>query len=307
MKHFLRISTGIIGQSALAVSALAVDINGGTSWGGWDLRGNSLDLGIYAGGNVSRDFDIYVTQFTFNNNTVSGGPIQAGPGHSGFSNGSGPLGPGNYAAGSFANGNTIFGIGMKMRNGSRAAGNQFVNFDLDGAQFTASSVVNQGSADGVWDALGTAGQVGDFSIWMDGVNNGPSDLGVNNNGAGGVSNLPGGAGSGTGYNYAFRHFRQGDVDGSIQMFFDLTGMQALYGVGGSLTGSATLPGSSGGWNPSVQPIGAFGSNFKIGLYSAQPGFADANQVTFGAVPEPGTMAAMGLGTLAMLRKRRKKA
>jgi hypothetical protein len=288
----------------LPVSAFAVDINGGTSWSGWNPVGNSLSLGIYAGGNVNRDFDIYVTQFTFNNDTVSGSPIQAGPGHAGFSNGSGPLGFGNYAAGSFANGNTIFGLGMKMRNGSRAAGNQFVNFDLDGAQFTASTVVNESLANGVWDAFGTGGQVGDFSIWMDGVNNGPSNLGVKN-GAGGVSNLAGGSGSGTGYNYAFRHFRQGDVNGSIQMFFDLTGMQALYGVGGSLTGAVALPGQAGGWNPSVQPIGAFGSNFKIGLYSAAPGGADANQVTFGAVPEPGTMAALGLGVLAMARRKRK--
>jgi hypothetical protein len=209
----------------------SVDINGGTSWGGWTSVGNSLSLGIYAGGNVNRDFDIYVTQFTFNNDTVSGSPIQAGPGYAGFSNGPGPLGFGNYAAGSFANGNTIFAIGMKMRNGSRASGNQFVNFDLDGAQFTASTVVNEARADGVWDCFGPAGQVGDFSVWMDAVNNRPSNLGVNNNGAGGVSNLPGGIGSGTGYNYAFRHFRQGDVDGSIQMFFDLTGMQAMYGVG----------------------------------------------------------------------------
>ncbi len=295
---------GALALAAIAGSAFgSVDINGGTSWGGWTSVGNSLSLGIYAGGNVNRDFDIYVTQFTFNNNAVSGSPIQAGPGHAGFSNGAGPIGFGNYAAGSFANGNTIFGIGMKMRNGSRAAGNQFVNFDLDGAQFTASSVVNQATADGVWDAFGPAGQVGDFSIWMDGVNNGPSNLGVNNNGAGGVSNLPGGIGSGTGYNFAFRHFRQGDVDGSIQMFFDLTGMQALYGVGGSLTGAAALPGQAGGWNPSVQPIGAFGSNFRVGLFSAQPGFADANQVVF-AVPTPGAAAVLGLGGLLAARRRR---
>jgi hypothetical protein len=82
-------------------------------------------------------------------------------------------------------------------------------------------------------------------------------------------------------------------------------IQALYGIGGSLTGAAALPGQAGGWNPSVQPIGAFGSNFKIGLYSAAPGWADANQVTFAAVPEPGTMAALGLGALAMLRRRKK--
>ena len=298
------IAIGALALAAVSGSSFASpDINGGTSWGGWTSVGNSLSLGIYAGGNVNRDFDIYTTQFTFNNNTVSGSPIQVGPGHSGFSNGPGPLGFGNYAAGSFANGNTIFGIGMKMRNGSRAAGNQFVHFDLDGAQFTASSVVNQATADGVWDVFSPAGQIGDFKIWMDGVNNGPSELAVNTNGAGGVTNLPGGIGSGTGYNYAFRHFRQGDVDGSIQMFFDLTGMQALYGVGGSLTLSQALPGQAGGWNPSVQPIGAFGSNFRIGLYSAQPGYADANQVVF-AVPTPGAAAVLGLGGLLAARRRR---
>jgi hypothetical protein len=298
------IAIGAFALAAAAGSAFgSVDINGGTSWGGWTSVGNSLSLGIYAGGNVNRDFDIYITQFTFNNNTITDSPTQAGPGPSGFSAPGPVLAPGSYSAGSFANGNTIFGIGMRMRNGSRAAGNQFVNFDLDGAQFTASSVVNQGTADGVWDAFGPAGQVGDFSIWMDGVNNGPSNLGVNNNGAGGVSNLPGGFGSGTGYNFAFRHFRQGDVDGSIQMFFDLTAMQALYGVGGGLTGSAALPGQAGGWNPSVQPIGAFGSNFRVGLFSAQPDSADANQVVF-AVPAPGAVAVLGLGGLLAARRRR---
>jgi hypothetical protein len=252
---------------------------------------------------VNRNFDIYITKFTFNNNTVSGSPIQTTIGHPDFSNGPGPLGFGTYAAGSFANGNSIFGIGMKMRNGSRAAGNQIVKFDLDGAQFTASTVVNEASANGVWDCFGPAGQVGDFSVWMDAVNNRPSNLGVNNNGAGGVSNLPGGIGSGTGYNFAFRHFRQGDVDGSIQMFFDLTAMQALYGVGGSLTGSAALPGQAGGWNGGVQPIGAFGSNFRVGLYSAQPDWADANQVVFG-IPTPGAAAVLGLGGLMASRRRR---
>jgi hypothetical protein len=299
------IAIGALALAALAGSAFgAVDINGGTSWGGWTNVGNSRSLGIYAGGNVNRDFDIYVTQFTFNNNTVSGSPIQTTSGHPDFSNGPGPLGFGNYAAGSFANGNTIFGLGMKMRNGSRAAGNQFVNFDLDGAQFTASTVVNESLANGVWDAFGTGGQVGDFSIWMDAVNNRPSQLGVRRSPTiNDAANLPGGVGSGTGYNFAFRHFRQGDVNGSIQMFFDLTAMQALYGVGGSLTGSVALPGQGSGWNPSVQPIGAFGSNFRVGLFSAQPGFADANQVVI-AVPEPGALGVLIPAVLLVARRRR---
>jgi hypothetical protein len=39
------------------------------------------------------------------------------------------------------------------------------------------------------------------------------------------------------YDFAFRQFRQGDVDGSVQMFFDLTAMQTLYGQGGLLVQS----------------------------------------------------------------------
>jgi hypothetical protein len=261
-------ATGTFGESGLTSSytETTTSIDGGLSWNGWTKVGNSLSLGIYAGGKLSRDFDVYIAQFKFNNESVSRNPIQTSSGWPGFSNGSGPLGFGNYAAGSFANGNTIFAIGMKMRNGSRASGNQIVNFDIDGGQFSASSVVNETLADGVWDAFGPAGQAGDFSTWMDAINNRPANLAVNNNGAGGVSNLPGGIGSGTGYNFAFRHFRQGDVNGSIQMFYDLTAMQALYGAGGSLTLAKALPGQAGGWNPSVMPIGAI---------SSYPDFADS--------------------------------
>ena len=66
-------------------------INGGTSWEGWSLRGNSRDVGIWAGGSTTRDYDLYTTVFYFNNNAITGNPVQvktvAAP--SGFGQGSG--------------------------------------------------------------------------------------------------------------------------------------------------------------------------------------------------------------------------
>ena len=44
-------------------SAGAIDINGGSSWGGWELRGNSRDVGIWAKDSTTRDYDLYTTVF----------------------------------------------------------------------------------------------------------------------------------------------------------------------------------------------------------------------------------------------------
>jgi hypothetical protein len=266
------LAVGALALAAAAGSALGqVAVDGGKTWTGWTNVGNSLSVGVYAGGSTKRKLDVYVTSFTFNNTAVNGNPIQAGPGPRGFA-APAPLGPGNYSAGAFANGNSIFGVGLKMNANAQANGTQYVSFDVDGQNFVAATTV--GGTNGAWDALGPAGRFGDFVIWMDGLHNGPSNLAVNNMGAalppgtGNVSNLPGGIGSGVGYNYAFRHFRQGDVNGSVQMLFDLTAMKNLYGVLGDLAKAVQLPGESGGWHPSICPINAITPNFRVGLWSA---------------------------------------
>ena len=59
------IAIGALALAAIAGSASAgvIDINGGTSWGGWSLYGQSNDLGIYGRGNAANVYEIYTTQF----------------------------------------------------------------------------------------------------------------------------------------------------------------------------------------------------------------------------------------------------
>ncbi|MCX5651032.1 MAG: hypothetical protein NTU45_06530 [Planctomycetota bacterium] len=294
----------VLGALASATVAEAgVDINGGASWGGWSSRGNSLQTGVWAGQSTTRSYDIYTTVFTFNNDTVSGSPIQAGNGPRDFAAGA-------YSPGAFSNGNTILGIGYKMNNGARALGQQFVSFGLQGNDFQAASSV--GATDGRA-SLSQWGHTGDFTAWINGVNLGPSNLGIlksdgtSQGGTAATTNLVGGIGSGVSYDFAFRQFRQGDVDGSVQMFFDLTAMQTLYGQGGLLVQSPLngFPFNPGGWSDGASPIGAFGSNINIALSVMDGDFTDQSRVAFGvAVPTPGALALLGLGGLAARRRRR---
>jgi hypothetical protein len=61
------VAIAAIGMSWCATSrtasAGAIDINGGSSWGGWELRGNSRDVGIWAKDSTTRDYDLYTTVF----------------------------------------------------------------------------------------------------------------------------------------------------------------------------------------------------------------------------------------------------
>jgi hypothetical protein len=67
----------LLAVSTLALtsaSALAsIDINGGSSWGGWSHRGNSRDVGIWGAQSTTRSYELYTTVFTFNNDAVTGG------------------------------------------------------------------------------------------------------------------------------------------------------------------------------------------------------------------------------------------
>lgn len=301
MLRSVLLTIGLLGTTTMTAVA-SVDINGGTSWSGWEHRGNSRAVGLWGAQSTTRNYELYTTVFTFNNNAITGGATQVRGGGT-------PVGfaAGAYSQGAFSNGNTVLGIGLKFAGGARAMGQTFVSFDLRSDSFQAASAL--GATDGRV-SLSQWGHTGDFSAWMDAATGlGPSNLGVLNangtafGGAGTVSNLPGGYGSGVSYDFAFRQFRQGDVNGSMQMFFDLTAMQALYGVGGSLVQNS-LPGG-GGWSPFAAPIGAFGSNLRIAMYNAEASHADASQVTFGVtVPAPGAVAVLGLFGLAGTRRRR---
>jgi len=306
----------ILGTALGSHTAGAVDINGGLSWGGWNAVGNSLQTGIWAAGpSTTRSYDIYSTVFTFNNDPITGSPTQV-------KNANAPAGfaSGAYSNGAFAVGHRILGIGLDMNGSADADGSTFISFGLAAGRFQAASSV--GASDGKA-SLSTWGLSRDFSIWMAPAN-GPSQLSVLNSngtsqgGAGTASSLPSGTGSGTNFDYAFREFRQGSVGGTVQMFFDLTAMQSLYGSSGSLSGSTALTGvgtspcSGGGWpcgnwSPSAQAIGGFGDVISIALTNLDTN--SENRVAFDvplarAIPAPGALALFGLGLGVLLCVRR---
>jgi hypothetical protein len=309
MSHMSRrfILTTVVALSLFAAGSLhgqAIDINGGLSWGGWTFYGNSRAAGIWAADSTTRDFDIYTTVFYFDNNQITGNPTQvkAGSAPEGFA--AGPNSPG-----AFANSDVILGIGLKMKDlNAGAIGQTFVNFGIGGGNYQAATAL--GAADGRTDNTVWA-HTGDFGTWMDGTGVGPSNLyamtsdGTAHGGSGVSSNLPGGFGSGVSYDYAFRMFRQGDAGGSIQFFYDLTAMQALYGPGNT----------SAKWNPSAAAIGAIDlstpSNLTISLYNSNVGFGNGSTAVIGpiSVPEPSTVALAGIGALALgagaIRRNRK--
>jgi hypothetical protein len=96
-------------------------------------------------------------------------------------------------------------------------------------------------------------------------------------------------------------FRNGEAGGSIQMFFDLTAMQDLYGGGPNAITS--------GWTDGQQKIGPIGNNLNMYVWNgtnADGGTAVVFNAA-GAVPEPATWAMMifGFGLAGSLFRRRR--
>lgn len=63
------LAAGLLSEPVFA----AVDINGGSSWGGWNHRGNSRDVGIWGARSTTRSYEIYTTVFTFGDDAITGG------------------------------------------------------------------------------------------------------------------------------------------------------------------------------------------------------------------------------------------
>ena len=282
------IAIGALALAAIAGSAqAAVDINGGSSWGGWTSVGLSNQLGVYGSGSTTAVYEVYTTVFTFNNDSVTGGAVGGGPtgGASGF-------GTGAFSTGAFANGNRILGVGVRAVSGGSITGfTPTVRFDLDADSYLADAPA-VGSGNGRT-SFTSWSELGDFTVQFEGANswrggtltmqagNGTSNGGPNNQ-----QQIVGGIGSGVSYDWAFRAFAQSS---SYQMFFDLDAMQSLYGVNNPF-----------GLNASFTGIGAVGSSVGISLNGM-----GTNNVAFSvAVPTPGAAAVLGLGGLLAARRRR---
>jgi hypothetical protein len=296
LQKYAAVATAALALSFAASSEAAVDINGGSSWGGWDSRGNSLAGGLWGSGSVTRSYDLYTSTFIFNNNAPTGGTQ--------VRDASAPVGfaPGAFSTGAFANGNTILGIGLDLNGAASTKGSTFVTFGLQGNAYQPASAL--GATDGRADSDKWANK-NDFVFYFDGTSGaGPTNLavytsdGTEQGGTGTFSSLR----NAVSFDFATRMFRNGEAGGSIQMFFDLTAMQDLYGGGPNAITS--------GWTAGQQNIGLIGNNLNMYVYN-DGGAGDGSRIAFnvgtGAVPEPGTWAMMifGFGLAGSLIRRRR--
>ena len=264
-----------------AASAQTVDLNGGSSWNGWNSVGNSQTSGIWVLGSTSRTYNIYSTSFVLSASQTASGT-------------------GNNTASLFSNswqaGDRIVGMGIQYTGSS--LGNQFF-FHTDTGAVNIQAASSVGAGDGVltFDAgdtsshmftnnLPSAGLVRQYSVFNDFTSNGGSNF-----------DIPYGVGSSM---TQVRSFTVGEfttVNGSGSFYS--TGVQWLMNIDAVLRSN----------NGATFGEGGFGSTMRVGFREqdlfGQCGGGQTQQVfTVGVIPAPGAMALLGLAGLAGARRRR---
>jgi hypothetical protein len=259
-------------------------IDGGLSWNGWTYRGLSNEGGLYgSGGATSRDtYEVYTVAVAFAGNAIDGNPVKAvAPAPDDFVTGRDAWIPGGrqiqVSAGAFQAGNTILGIGIRATDSaaSIAGFSPTIRFDLDNDSFTAASfekdslgrtttLKNDGRT-----SFSTYAEPGDFTVQFEGSASWRgSSINVREAATpqlpAATVQLPGGVGSGTSYDFAFRAFAQPAAK-SYQMFLDMTAIPQLYG---SVYGTF-FPGRAG--------VGTIGDRVTVSLNGL-----GTNNVVFGA-------------------------
>jgi len=233
-------------ESRAMLAGLSID--GGLSWDGWTNRGLSNQGGLYgSGGTTGRDtYEVYTTTFAFAGNAIEKNPVQAmAPAPDGFDSGRLAWIPGGrqiqVSAGAFQAGNTILGIGVRATtsDGSIAGFWPTIRFDLDNDSYRPASFAV--GSDGRTATLNNDGctsfttyaEPGDFTVQFEGSASWRgSSINVREAATAQLPaatvQLPGGVGSGTSYDFAFRAFAQPAAK-SYQMFLDMTAIPKLYG------------------------------------------------------------------------------
>ena len=158
-------SIALAGFSAAVVCSTVhggvIDINGGSSWGGWTNMGNSRTAGMWAQGSTTRDYNVYSTLFTLEAaQTVGGtrlseGSVGSGTGYAGDTQAS-------LFSGSWQAGDSILGVGLQYTGAARLA-TIWVHVDWAGDSLMAAPAVGAGG--GTYQA-----NAGDLSIYSLGGN-----------------------------------------------------------------------------------------------------------------------------------------
>lgn len=254
---------------AAVASATSLDINGGTSWGGWNSAGNALTDGIWARGGTAAigDYEIYTTSFYYDSSVhnVTGSPV----------------GNSSFAGTGFQNGSVVVGVGIRMVNPGTYnflsnTGVPTLKFDPNNNSYQAATSV--GALDGQSSFSGFA-DAGDFNFQANGIQGQGVDytpsVFVRSEGAGVpfFQQVLGGTSGPARSFYA--------MDGTaFQMFFDLTELQASP------------------WD--IDPVTG-----QLGVVIATP-FSGLSEsfVTISVVPVPPAVAMGALGLLAVAARRR---
>jgi hypothetical protein len=160
---------------AATASAQVVDINGGTSWSGWQAVGNSQTSGRWVRGAVNRTFDIYSAYFVLDASQAVAG-VRLATGVAG--NGTSYTGDNaaSLFAGSWQAGDRVVGVGIQYTGSTRGT-TWFFHRDAGGTNIVPATSFGAGDGAFSHDAGDTSsyivnistaayrGQVRQYSVW----------------------------------------------------------------------------------------------------------------------------------------------
>lgn len=291
MRNNMKNSTCLVLFAIVAIFAFAspvkagfIDINGGSSWVGWNSVGNSQTSGIWVLGSTSRTYNIYSTSFVLDASQTASGT-------------------GNNTASLFSNswqaGDRIVGVGIQYTGGDR--GNQFY-FHTDTGAVNIKAASSFGAGNGVYSAdagdtsshmftnnLSGAGKVRQYSVFNGFTSNGGSNF-----------IIPYGVGSDS---TPVRSFAVGQMLGSggTQTFYS-DSVQWLMNIDAVLRSN----------NGATFGEGGFGSTLRVGLreqdiYGFGGGDGQSQQVfSVSVVPEPGASSLLFLGLTSFVARFRRR-
>jgi hypothetical protein len=319
------------GISGVASAGIVVD--GGQSWTGWDLRGQSNSINVSPGvlggarGSALNVYKVYSTTFLFDNHAKASGTIGGGTngGTSGFATSAG-----SGFTNVFKNGNRILGFGLEYISGATVPGSGVttIRFDLDGNSEptnpssntyyrAGTSIDGSNTIQGGQGSFSTVSKQKDFTIQL---LTGSTDAGLVGTAVSlqaNASKTPGSPtgdqtlilnrGSGlTAGEWPFRIFKTTETGkvNNYQVFIDLDALDAQFGINNpNPVGAINYQG-----NTSASWVGIGSTNVGNDSFSLN-GYGD-NDVAFGmdltnigggggggVVPEPASAAIFALGAV----------